>query len=188
MWTFSQTTRRLVSFTIPKNGKTEPFSYEVRRCGQNPRRPECTRHNRGVTRTDRGSASLEFVVVALAVLIPVLALTVSTSAIQRAQFAATEIARQGVRAVALAPSDAAGARALRRIARLTLSDFGIDAVPKLVIVCSRTPCRVQGSLIRVTTTIPTPLAMVPALPGLKTLSTIPISAVATHRAPLPVIP
>lgn len=141
-----------------------------------------------MNRTDRGSASLEFVVVALAVLIPVLALTVSTSAIQRAQFAVTEIARQGVRAVALAPSDAAGARALRRIARLTLTDFGIHAAPRFAISCSHTPCRTQGALIRVTTTIPVPLVMVPALPGLTTPSTVPVSAVATHRAPLPVIP
>lgn len=137
---------------------------------------------------DRGSASLEFVVVALGVLLPVLAITVSTSAIQRAQFAVTEIARQGVRAAALSPSNRSAERVVARIARLTLEDFTIDGTARLRISCEPASCRAQGALVRVTASITVPLAMIPALPGLDVLTRIPVTATATHRAPLPVQP
>lgn len=141
-----------------------------------------------MTKHERGSASLEFIVIAMGVLIPVLAITVSTASIQRAQFAVTEIARQGVRAVSLAPSDAAGSRALRRTARLTVSDFGITGSPRTTIECSASPCRSQGSLIRVTVSLAVPLAMIPALPGIEFVKAIPVTASATLRAPLPRVP
>ncbi len=141
-----------------------------------------------MTSPERGSASLEFTVIALGVLIPILAVTVSISTIQRAQFAVTEIARQGVRAVALAPTAAAGNRAVRRIARLTLADFGIRQSPRFEVTCVPVQCREQGSLIRLTTSVTIPLAMVPALPGLDLVTRIPVTATATHRAPLPVLP
>lgn len=137
---------------------------------------------------ERGSASLEFVVVALGVLVPVLAITVSTSALQTAQFAATEISRQGVRAFALAPTNTAGTRAIRKIARVTLGDFGISGAARTAVTCVPTNCRAQGSLIRLTTTVTVPLPMIPALPGLDVLRRIPVSATASHRAPLPVTP
>ncbi|MEN9740215.1 MAG: hypothetical protein RLZ72_481 [Actinomycetota bacterium] len=137
---------------------------------------------------ERGSASLEFIVVALGVLVPVLAVTVSVSAIQAAQFAMAETARQGVRAFVLAPSDAAGRRAIRRIAALTIADFGLHGTTRFTVACSATPCRTQGGIVRVTTTLNVSLAMIPALPGLERLTTVPITATASQRAPLPVIP
>jgi hypothetical protein len=122
------------------------------------------------------------------VLIPILAVTVSTTAIQRAQFATTEISRQGVRVLALATNTTAGHRAIRRIARLTLADFGIAHSARFTIACTPQPCGGYGSLYRLTTTVAVPLAMIPALPGLDVLTQIPVSATSTHRAPLPVTP
>jgi hypothetical protein len=122
------------------------------------------------------------------VLIPILAVTVSTTAIQRAQFATTEISRQGVRALALATNTTAGHRAIRRIARLTLADFGMSQSARFTIACTPQACGGYGSLYRLTTTVTVPLAMIPALPGLDVLTRIPVSATATHRAPLPVTP
>ena len=136
----------------------------------------------------RGSASLEFVVVAVGVLVPVLALSVSTSALQNAQFAVTHIARQGVRAFALAPLTSSGAAAVRRIARLTLADFGITGVARNSVTCVPTNCRTPGAHIRLATTVTVSLPMVPALPGIDVFRRIPISATAHHRAPLMVVP
>lgn len=136
----------------------------------------------------RGSASLEFVIVALAVLVPIAALTVSVSSIQRVQFAVTEISRQGVRAFALAPTNASGNRTVRRIARVVLADLGIRETARFTVTCVPSDCRSQGSLIRLATTVTVPLAMVPALPGLDLNPRVPVSASATHRAPLPVVP
>jgi hypothetical protein len=137
-------------------------------------------------RRERGSASLEFVVVALGVLVPVIAITVSTSAIQSAQLAATEISRQGVRALVLAPTTVAGSRTVRRIARLTMGDFGIPGTAKVAVTCTPANCRAQGALVRLTTTVTVALPMIPALPGIDVLRRIPVTATARIRAPLPV--
>lgn len=137
---------------------------------------------------DRGSASLEFTIVALGVLFPLVALTVSTTSLQRAQFAATEIARQGVRAVALAPTLSEGKRAVKRISQLALEDFGISDTTRFVVACEPASCRTRGSLIRLTVIVPTSLVMIPALPWIDVPNRIPVTATATHRAPLPVMP
>lgn len=137
---------------------------------------------------ERGSASLEFIVVALGVLVPILAVTVSTAALQNAQFAATEISRQGVRAFAQAPTVVTGKATVRRIARLTMSDFGIPGTARIAVSCVPTNCRAQGALSRLTTTVTVTLPIVPALPGLDVLRRIPINATAHHRTPLPSVP
>lgn len=139
-------------------------------------------------RAERGSASLEFVVIALGVLLPILAVTVSASDIQRAQFATVQIARQGVRSIALAPTVAAGERVAKRVAALVQSDLGVTGTPRLAVSCEPRPCGARGSLYRLTVTIRVTLPMIPALPGLDVASRIPISASATHRVPLPVMP
>ena len=139
-------------------------------------------------RRERGSASLEFVIVALGVLIPVLAITVSTSAVQSAQFAVAEISRQGVRAYALASSNSVGSRTVRRIARWAMEDFGIPGTARVAVTCVPAHCRTHGALVTMTTTINVSLPMVPALPGLDVLRRIPVSATAHHRAPLAIAP
>ena len=139
-------------------------------------------------RGERGSASLEFVVIALGVLIPILAVTVSVSDIQRAQFATVQIARQGVRAIALAPTVTAGEKVAKRVAALVQSDLGVSGTPRLAVSCEPRPCGTIGSLYRLTVTLRVTLPMIPALPGLDVASRLPVSATATHRAPLPVLP
>ena len=134
-------------------------------------------------RNDRGSASIEFVVLALGVLIPVLAITVSTSTIQRAEFAATEISRQGVRAVALAPTTAAGSVTVRRIASLTLADLGVTGKSKYAVSCVPASCA-AGSLVRLATTLTVPLVMIPALPKLRIAPTVTLTSTATQRRPM----
>ncbi|MFM6967422.1 MAG: hypothetical protein ACKOWN_00575 [Microbacteriaceae bacterium] len=137
---------------------------------------------------ERGSASLEFVVVGFGVLVPILAVTVSATALQTAQFASTEISRQGVRAFAQATTTSTGKATVRRIARLSMNDFGIPGTARIAVSCVPTNCQSQGALVRLTTTITVELPMVPVLPGLEVLRRIPVSATAHHRTPLPSAP
>lgn len=146
------------------------------------------RHDERMKRRERGSASLEFVVVALGVLVPVLAVTVTVSEIQRAQFATVQIARSGVRAVALAPTVATGQTVAKRIAALVQSDLGVSGSPRFTLACEPRPCGTTGSLYRLTVTLRVKLPLIPTLPGLDVAPRIPVSATATHRAPLPVMP
>lgn len=136
-----------------------------------------------MTNRDRGSASIEFIVLALAVLVPVLAITVSTSSIQRAQFAATEISRQGVRALSLSPSTAAGSVTARRNAALILADLGVAGKASYVMSCVPATCG-AGALVRLTTTLTVPLVMIPALPKLRIAPRVTVTSTATERRPM----
>lgn len=137
---------------------------------------------------ERGSSSLEFIVIALGVLLPVLAISVSTSAIQRAQFATTQIARQGARDAALSPSTASIGHRVLSVSRITLDDFGIDDTARVRVECSPGSCRRRGALVRVFVTVDVPIAMLPTLPGLERLTRIPVTASASFRRPLTVVP
>ncbi len=132
----------------------------------------------------RGSASVEFVIVAISVFVPLIALTVTVSEIQSAQFATAAVARQGVRAYALSPSSAVGGRRVSAISKLTREDFGVDAKSAWKLACSANPGLTRGGLIRLTVSSEVPIAMVPMLPGLTVPPTVRVSATATHIVPV----
>jgi len=132
----------------------------------------------------RGSASIEFVVVAMAVFVPILALTVSVSSIQSAQFAVAAVARQGVRAVALSPTLARGNNRVSAINKLVREDFGVDTKSTWKLTCSANPCLTRGGLVRLTVSANVPIAMVPALPGLTLPPSVRVSSTATHVIPV----
>lgn len=185
-------TSHFLEFTIPKNSTIEPFITDFsRRAGALwtiSVRPPTAMNNRSVfnpRQVDVGSASLEFIIVTLGVFVPIVALTVSVAAIQRAQFAVTEIARHGARAVSRVTSDAAGHNAVAHIAALTLADFGIDSSPAITVTCTATPCRSYGGLVNVGVSLRVPIVMVPGLPGLERFASVPVSATVTRRAALP---
>jgi hypothetical protein len=78
---------------------------------------------------DRGSAILEFVFVAVVVLVPLVYLVVAVAAIQRSSLAVTNAAREAGRAFATSDSDATAPGRARVAAQLALSDQGAaDAV------------------------------------------------------------
>lgn len=134
--------------------------------------------------TLRGSASVEFVVVAVSVFLPLIALTVTVSEIQSAQFATAGVARQGVRAFALSPNPAVGGQRISEISQLVSEDFGVDATHTWTLACSANQCLTRGGLVRLTVTSLVPVAMVPALPGLTVPPSVRVSATATHVVPL----
>ncbi|GAB3304979.1 hypothetical protein EK0264_04355 [Epidermidibacterium keratini] len=77
-------------------------------------------------RGERGSAVVEFVILAVAIFVPLTYGVIAFAAIQRAVFASTEAARQAGRAYGTAPDPAgAGARA-EYAAALAVESQGID--------------------------------------------------------------
>jgi hypothetical protein len=134
------------------------------------------------TMPERGSASIEFVVASVALLIPLVALTVTTSQIASATFAATTAARHGVRAFTRAESTNTGLERIRAITTLAAEDHGvIDATPRWELDCSRRNCLRRGSLVELTVHLDVPLPFIPALPGIDIAPRVTVSRTATAR-------
>jgi hypothetical protein len=78
---------------------------------------------------DDGSAVIEFVWLALLLLVPLLYVVLAAVTVQRAAFGLTAAARDAGRAYATAGSDSAGERRAEVAARLAMSDQGVDWAP-----------------------------------------------------------
>jgi Flp pilus assembly protein TadG len=76
-------------------------------------------------RDDEGSALIEFVGLAVLLLLPLIYLLLSVFSVQRAAFAVTQAAREAGRAYATAPSTAAATTRAAYAAQLALSSQGV---------------------------------------------------------------
>jgi len=133
------------------------------------------RCSRGV-RPDEGSAVVEFVFLAIVLMVPIVYLVLTLAAVQSGAFAAEAVARDASRAAVVAGVDAlrhgqphaiAEREAAERasdIAAMTLEDFHLsteDATMQLT--CSEQPCLTPGSDVTVSVTVSV------ALPGIGAL-------------------
>ncbi|HTW19191.1 MAG TPA: hypothetical protein VME70_03140 [Mycobacteriales bacterium] len=88
---------------------------------------------------DEGSAIVEFVWLAVLLMIPLAYVVMSAVAVQRAAFAVTAAAREGARAYATAGSDALGERRAEQAVALVMADQGVSWKPSgRVVDCG--PC------------------------------------------------
>jgi hypothetical protein len=89
--------------------------------------PATVRSGQSVERsTEDGSAIVEFVFVAVAVLVPLVYLVLAASVVQRNALAVTQAAREAGRAFATADDEAAGADRARYAVRIALADQGLS--------------------------------------------------------------
>jgi Flp pilus assembly protein TadG len=89
------------------------------------------RPGRSMLRDDSGSAIIEFVFVAVIVLVPLVYLIVSVAGIQRSSLAVGQAAREAGRAFATGESTADGLRRAHVAARLAMDDEGVSDEPQL---------------------------------------------------------
>ena len=115
--------------------------HQPRRCHQ-LRFPRLQRH----LAADDGNAIIEFVFVALIVLVPLIYLIVAVAVVQRARLATTNAARDVGRAVATSDSLAEAPERARVALRLALANQGLrpDEV-ELSFVGAGTPCQAAGA-------------------------------------------
>src|SRR4051794_41795247 len=76
--------------------------------------------------TERGSALVEFVFIALVVFVPLVYLVAGFSAVQRGVFASTQAAREAGRAMGTAPDAVTGQARPERAARPAVEDPAVD--------------------------------------------------------------
>jgi hypothetical protein len=96
--------------------------------------------------SQRGSALVEFVFIALVVFVPLIYIVAGFSAVQRGVFAATEAAREAGRAMGTAPDPITGQARALRAAELAVEDQHVEATDvRLAYARAGADCAAAGS-------------------------------------------
>jgi Flp pilus assembly protein TadG len=136
-----------------------------------------------VTRGERGTAIVEFVWLAILLLVPLLYIVLAVFDTQRASYAASAAARSASRAFVTAPDQTTAYARAQAAARLAFGDQGIDeAAFRLTITCRPDPrhCLAPGSVVAAEVRSATDLPLLPAALGDNTPR---IAVDAVHQSP-----
>ena len=126
---------------------------------------------------DGGTATVEFVLVGLMLLVPLTYVLLTALAVQSHAYAVVEAARSGARAYVTAPNGSAARLRAQEAVRLSLADQGLPTGDATVAVaCSRTPCLTPGGTVRVQVSATVGLGWVPDWLG-ERRAAIPVTAV-----------
>ncbi|MFV0375286.1 TadE/TadG family type IV pilus assembly protein [Microbacterium sp.] len=132
---------------------------------------------------DEGTASLEFILVGVVMLVPLVYLVVTLGLIQGQALGVEAAARHTARAVATASGvDAADERAERILAAVA-DEYGIDpATMQVDVSCvGGGPCPAAGQTLTVTVTASVALPLVPPVLGLDRAARVPIEAMSVQK-------
>ncbi|MCU1432897.1 MAG: hypothetical protein JWP95_2002 [Actinotalea sp.] len=133
-------------------------------------------------RDESGTALIEFVWLAILLLVPLLYVVLAAFDTQRAAYAASAAARSAGRAFVTAPDQATGYARARAAVRLAYQDQRLDTVPEVRITCRPDPrnCLSPGSVVRAEIRSTVDLPLMPAALGADTPS---IRVDSEHEAP-----
>ncbi|MGY2874057.1 Tfp pilus assembly protein PilX [Marmoricola sp. URHA0025 HA25] len=134
-------------------------------------------------RDDAGTAIVEFVWLAILLLVPLLYIVLAVFDTQRASYAASAAARSASRAFVTSPDQATAYARAEAAARLAFGDQGIEAADfTLVITCRPDPdrCLSPGSVVDAEVRSAADLPLMPAALGSNTPR---ITVEAIHRSP-----
>ena len=115
---------------------------------------------------DAGSGTVEFVWLAVLLLVPAVYILIAVFDVQRAAYGASAASKAAARAFLLAPDIAAAHRGAEQAARLALADQDVEGA-SITIVCTPRPddCLTTGSSVRVIVRATKPLPMTPSALG-----------------------
>ncbi len=133
-------------------------------------------------RDESGTALVEFVWLAILLIVPLLYIVLAAFDTQRAAYAASAAARSAGRAFVTAPDQATGYARAEAAVRLAYRDQKLDAVPDVRISCRPDPrnCLSPGSVVRAEVHSSVALPLMPAALGSNTPS---IRVDSEHVAP-----
>lgn len=126
--------------------------------------------------TDEGTAVVEFVVLVVLVLIPVVYLVLGAMRVQAGAYAVTQAAREAGRAYAQSVSPAQGAHSARVATALALEDQGFLARPDTVTIECEGACLAPGSQVRVSVDLKVTLPFLPDSFAESTVGSVRVSA------------
>jgi hypothetical protein len=133
---------------------------------------------------ESGSASLEFITTGMILLVPLVYLVLTMSAIQAGSLAIEGAARQAVRVFVQSDSIATAEASAERAIQFALADHGISADDVAVAVsCRPDPgdCLTRQGFVTITVAISVPLPLVPPVLDLQVPLSVPLEATATQQ-------
>ncbi len=128
---------------------------------------------------ERGNAIVEFLGVALVLLLPAMYLVLTVGRVQAATFAVEGASREAARAYVTAPTGADGARLASVAVALAFRDQGFDAVAQgdaLTLTCTTTPCLEPGGEVAAHVRLAVPLPLVPSFVRSAVPLSVPVEA------------
>ena len=133
---------------------------------------------------DRGSAALEFILVGLLLLVPLVYLIVSLGLIQSQSLGAEAGARHIARAVATAKDASSAEQRADAVITAVVAEYGLDpAAVEVSLSCrpASASCPEPGATLVVTVASRVALPLVPPVLGLDRMASIPIDATAAQK-------
>lgn len=140
--------------------------------------------NRSTDDPERGSAALEFIVVGLVLLVPVVYLIVTLGLVQGQSLGAEAAARHIARAVATAAGTAEADESAELVLASVVDEYDLDPRAVDVTLSCRpagTSCPAAGATLIVTVRTAARLPLVPPVLGLDQVARIPIEASAAQK-------
>jgi hypothetical protein len=133
---------------------------------------------------DEGTASLEFITAGLVLLLPIVYLVLTMSAVQGGALAVEGASRQAARVFVEAPTlEQAQSRALLAV-QYALADYGIDpAAVTVSVTCTPTPtdCLERRGLVTVAVETAVALPLAPAVLEVDAPFSVPLAATSTQQ-------
>lgn len=119
--------------------------------------------SKGITvRSDTGSAMLEFIVVGIGIVMPLVYLAITVMTLHTASFAAHTAAREAARVFMASPSIAQGNAIAVTMMQQAFNDHGVDSSSSHIsVTCTNGMCLSPGSLLTVEITSDVPLPFIP---------------------------
>lgn len=135
-----------------------------------------------VLEDEEGSAALEFILVGLVLLVPIVYLVIALGTIQGQALGVETGARQLARTISAAPDTATADERADRVLDAIVREYGLapDAVD-VAISCSTAACPEAGALLTVTVRTEVSLPLVPAILGLDELARVPVEAASVQK-------
>ena len=113
-------------------------------------------------RDDSGNAVLEFLFLAVLLMVPLVYLLLTVFTVQRAAYAVSSASREAGRVFVAADSEALGRARAEQATAIVLRDSGLTAQPGgLDLTCSAQPCLTPGATVTVVLTLAVDLPLAP---------------------------
>ena len=113
-------------------------------------------------RDERGSAVVEFVVLAVLMLIPLVYLVLMMARLQAGSYAVSQAAREAGRAFVTASSGEEAPGRAEAAARIAFLDHAMEDAGRLAVACDGMPCLRPDGRVETTASARVPLPLVPA--------------------------
>ena len=133
-----------------------------------------------LVRRDRGRAIVEFLVVGLLVLVPIVYFVVTLSRVQAAAFAASTASREAGRAFTTATTEDDAYVRAGAAARISFEDYDFGADGTVGLSCDGSPCLRPEGRVEAVATVRVRLPLIPDLLSGTIPAVLPVSA--THVA------